>query len=318
MARKKLQSWAREAWRLEAEQHGVVTRRQLLALGMPRGEIDRRRERGRLHRLYAGVYAVGRPEVDWLGRLKAATLACGPGARLSGRSAADLWEIRPQDGGLIDVTIPSGTYRSRAGIRLHRRVALRAPRYVRGIPLADPVAVLVDLASELPRKEVEDAVNEADRLGLVKTGALRAALGRHPKRPGVARLRALLDAQTYSRSQSELERQFREIVRAAGLPLPQTQRRLGRYRVDFFWPEHHLVVETDSLRHHRTAAEQTTDLGRDHAHLRAGLRTLRFSHSHVFHRPEYVTTVLADTLGQPAAAPSPGRSPTRSGESSPE
>jgi very-short-patch-repair endonuclease len=53
-----------------------------------------------------------------------------------------------------------------------------------------------------------------------------------------------------------LERRFLAIVRDAGLPAPATQRRLGRYRVDFFWPDLGFVVETDSLRHHRTAAEQ--------------------------------------------------------------
>jgi very-short-patch-repair endonuclease len=296
MTTKYVHSWSRDAWRLTRRQHGVVTRRQLLALGMPSETIRARLERGRLHALWPGVYAVGRPEVERLGRLKAATLACGSQARLSHRSAAELWRIGPGVSGAIDVSVPSGSRPRRAGIRLHRRSDHGITRSVKGIPVGDPVSVLIDLATELPTGEVEDAVNEADRLDLVRTHRLRPALEEEPKRPGLGRLKAILDAQTFSRAQNALERRFLAIVRDAGLPAPTTQRRLGRYRVDFFWPDLGFVVETDSLRHHRTAAEQEADLGRDQAHVRAGLRTLRFTHSQVFHRPEHVRQVLADAF----------------------
>jgi very-short-patch-repair endonuclease len=303
---KKLQPWASAAWDLTRRQHGVVTRSQLLDLGMPPDVIQGRLKRGQLHRVAAGVYAVGRPDIDRLGRFKAATLACGVDAQLSHRSAADLWRIRPQRGGPIDVAVPSTVDRQRHGIRLHRRARLGPPRFVRGIPVGDPVSVLVDLASELAAEEMEDAVNEADRLDLIRTTDLRAAPEDRPPRPGSGRLKAILDAQTFSRAQNALERRFLALVRAAGLPAPDTQRRLGRYRVDFFWPDLSLVVETDSLRHHRTAAEQAIDIGRDQVHARKGLRTLRFTHSQVFHRPDYVRAVLADTfrhIKAPAADP---------------
>jgi very-short-patch-repair endonuclease len=296
MATKSLQPWARGAWDLTRRQHGVVTRRQLLDLGMPPTGIRARLEGGQLHRLWTGVYAVGRPAVGRLGRFKAATLACGPDAQLCRRSAADLWRIRPQIGGLIDVAVPGTVDRQRRGIRLHRRAQPGPTRIVHGIPVADPISVLVDLAAELYVDEVEDAVNEADRLDLIRTAALRAALADHPPRPGTGRLKAILDAQTFSRAQNALERRFLALVREAGLPAPTTQRRLGRYRVDFFWPDLGFVVETDSLRHHRTAAEQATDIGRDQAHVRAGLRTLRFTHFQVFHRPDHVRAVFEDTF----------------------
>jgi very-short-patch-repair endonuclease len=299
---KKLQPWARAAWELTRRQHGVVTRRQLLDLGMPPDVIQGRLKRGQLHRVAAGIYAVGRPDIGRLGRFKAATLACGTDAQLSHLSAADLWRIRPQRGGPIDVAVPSTVDRQRRGIRLHRRALLGPPRFVRGIPVGDPVSVLVDLASELAAEETEDAVNEADRLDLIRTVHLRDALEAHSRRPGLGRLKATLDSQTFSRAQNALERRFLALIRAAGLPAPDAQHRLGRYRVDFFWPHLGLVVETDSLRHHRTAAEQATDIGRDQAHTRKGLRTLRFTHAQVFHRPDYVRAVLADTFRHMVAA----------------
>ncbi|HWH19185.1 MAG TPA: type IV toxin-antitoxin system AbiEi family antitoxin domain-containing protein [Solirubrobacterales bacterium] len=296
MGTKKLQPWARQAWDLTRRQHGVVTRAQLLDLGMPPGAIRSRVEGGQLHRLWAGVYAVGRPDVDQLGRFKAATLACGADARLSHLSAAALWRLRPRVGGPIDVVVPDVVVRRRTGIRLRRRAQLGPTRFVRGIPVADPTSVLIDLAGDLSTEEVEDAVNEADRLDLIRTHRLRPALDREPRRPGVGRLKRILDAQTFSRAANALERRFLAIVRDAGLPPPETQQHLGRNRVDFFWAALGFVVETDSLRHHRTAAEQAVDLGRDQAHARAGLRTLRFSHSQVFHRPDHVRAVLADAF----------------------
>jgi very-short-patch-repair endonuclease len=296
MATKSVQPWAAAAWQLTRRQHGVVTRSQLLALGTPPETIRTRLEAGRMHRLWAGVYAVGRPDVDRLGYLKAATLACGPNARLSHRSAAELWRIGPRISGPIDVLVPATSHPRLAGIRLHRRSRPGPTRNVKGIAVGDPVSVLIDLAAELATEEVEDAVNEADRLDLIRTHRLRPALDREPSRPGIGRLKAILDAQTFSRAANALERRFLAIVREAGLPAPETQRRLGRNRVDFFWPALGFVVETDSLRHHRTAAEQAVDLGRDQTHARAGLRSLRFSHSQVFHRPNHVREVLLDAF----------------------
>lgn len=251
---------------------------------------------GRLHELHRGVYAVGRPEVSSHGRMMAAVLACGSEARLSHQSGADLWRIRPQRGGSIHVALPSQFSHRRSGIRQHRRARLDPPRRVDGIPVDPPLAILIDLATCLSTEEVEDAVNEADRLKLLPTPRLRSALDAEPRRPGVGRLRRILDAQTFSKAQNKLERRFLAIARTAGLPQPRTQPYLNSHRVDFHWPELGLVVETDSLTYHRTAAEQAVDVRRDQAHVRAGLRTLRFTHPQVFHQPDYVRGVLEDTL----------------------
>jgi very-short-patch-repair endonuclease len=226
----------------------------------------------------------------------AAVLASGPGAQLSHRSGADLWGIRRQRGGLIDVSVSSGTTRPRSGIKLHRCATCRRSRLVGRIPVGDPLSILVDLATCLETEELEDAVNAADHKGLIATPDLRFALDLIPTRPGVARLRRVLDAQTFSRSQTALERRFLPIARAAGLPKPGSQVRLGRYRVDFHWPQIGLVVEADSLTYHRTVAQQTTDMERDQAHARAGLRTLRFNHRQVFRQPEHVRSVLEDAV----------------------
>lgn len=80
-------------WDLVRAQHGVVTRAQLLGLGLGPDSIKHRLSKGRLHPLLRGVYAVGRPEVDQRGRWMAAVSSCGPEALLSHRSAAMLWGL---------------------------------------------------------------------------------------------------------------------------------------------------------------------------------------------------------------------------------
>jgi very-short-patch-repair endonuclease len=289
-----------EAWALAGRQHGVVSRRQLLAIGLDSDAITHRLQRGRLHRTqWRGVYAVGRPQLSSHGLWMAAVLGCGTGATLSHDSAAALWGIRADRQRPIDVSVPSGRFPRRTGIVIHRR-ALR-PNEVTArsrIPVTTPVRTLIDLAGRLDREELEQAVNGADKLDLVNPDALRAALERVTGQRGVGGLRNLLDRPTFSVTDSRLEQRFLAIARRAGLPTPLTQSWVNGFRVDFWWPDLRLVVETDGLRYHRTAAEQTADRRRDQAHTAAGLTALRFSHAQVTFDAEQVQGTLAQVAGR--------------------
>jgi very-short-patch-repair endonuclease len=145
-----------------------------------------------------------------------------------------------------------------------------------------------------PPAEVERLVNEASQHDLIDPESLRAYLDGRPREPGVRLLRQLLDRDTFRLSDSELERIFRHLSLAIGLPLPLTKQWLNDFEVDFYWPALSLVVEADSLRYHRTAAKQARDLLRDQTHTAAGLRTLRFSHWQIKHEPRRVESVLAE------------------------
>jgi len=129
---------------------------------------------------------------------------------------------------------------------------------------------------------------------------LRGALEALDGQRGVAALRDLLDRQTLTLTDSELERRFLPIVQRAGLPRPLTQRRVNSFRVDFFWPQLGLVVETDGLRYHRTAGQQARDRLRDQTHAAAGLTTLRFTHAQVVFDTAHVQRVLAAVISLPA------------------
>jgi very-short-patch-repair endonuclease len=278
-------------WALVRAQHGVIARWQLLHLGFTAAAIEHRIARGRLHPLWRGVYAVGRPQVTRQGMLMAAVLACGKRAALSHETAAELWGIRPR---CDRIHVSARAQRVRPGIQIHRR-SLTAQDLTthHNIPVTTPICTLIDLAARLSPAETERAVNQADKLDLVDPEELRAALDHTDSRPGVRPLRKVLDYRTFTMTDSENEQRFLPIARRAGLPKPKTQQWVNGFRVDFFWPELELVVETDGLRYHRTAAQQAEDRLRDQAHAAAGLTPLRFTRAQVRFEPQHVERILA-------------------------
>jgi very-short-patch-repair endonuclease len=274
---------SRRAWELAERQHGIVARRQLLALGFNAREIEHRVARGRLHLVMRGVYAVGWPRLTQERRWMAAVLACGDGAMLSHRSAAALWGIGTEIGGAIDVSVRRRAGLRRPGIRVRARRALSEADISSrdGIRLTGVVRTLIDIATELSSVAVERAVNEADKLDLVDPETLRSALEDHSGARGVRLLRTVLDARTFRLSDSDLEIAFRPIAAKAQLPNPLTKQIVNGFEIDFFFPELALVVETDGLRYHRTPSAQAKDARRDRAHLLARMTPLRFTHYEV-------------------------------------
>lgn len=219
----------------------------------------------------------------------AAVLSCGDGAALSHESAGALLGIRA-DPGRIEVS--TRTDRRRPGIVIHRRADLAVTRH-HGIPVTPPIFTLVDLGARLPRDELEAAINAADKRDLVDPDTLRSALEKMSRRPGLRMLRETLDRRTFTLTDSGLERRFLPIARRVGLPLPETGQIVNGYKVDFYWPDLGLVVETDGLQYHRTPAQQVKDRLRDQAHTAAGLTPLRFTRAQVRYEPGHVEETLA-------------------------
>ncbi|HEX2071735.1 MAG TPA: type IV toxin-antitoxin system AbiEi family antitoxin domain-containing protein [Thermoleophilaceae bacterium] len=285
---------ASELWELARRQHGVVTRAQLLALGLERGAVAHRLRSGRLHPIQRGVYAVGRPALSREGMWTAAVASCGEGAVLSHRSAAAAHGVAEPPTGPTEVTIPPGTVRARPGLRVYRRVVEPGERaLVDGIAVTTVERTLLDLAALLSPRALEAAINAADKHDLVDPEKLRSTLARYAGRRGVRALRQLLDRHTFTLTDSQLERELLPIARSAGLGRPETGAWLNGFKVDFFWPSLGLVVETDGLRYHRTPAAQARDRLRDQAHAAAGLATLRFTHAQVRYEPDHVRETLA-------------------------
>jgi very-short-patch-repair endonuclease len=197
------------------------------------------------------------------------------------------------------VSIPAPRDRCRPGLVVHRRSQLPPGDVTErdGTPVTIPARTLIDIARRLDRGPLEAAINEADKHDLIDPQALREAVGCRPSLPGTSVLRSVLDRQTFTLTDSELERRFLALVEQVGLPRPLTQARVNGFKVDFYWPELSLVVETDGLRYHRTPAQQARDRLRDQTQTAAGLTCLRFTHAQVYFEPVHVR----DTLGATAA-----------------
>jgi very-short-patch-repair endonuclease len=215
-------------------------------------------------------------------------------AALSHETAAALWQIRP-GAAELEISIFGAVRPRRPGLVIHRRSLVARAETTRrlGIPVTTPICTVIDLAASLPRNELEAAINEADKLELIDADRLRQALYGVKRRPGVGRLRELLDRRVFKLTDSELERRLLSLIRRAGLAEPETGRYVNGFKVDFYWPQLGLVVETDGLRYHRTPAQQARDRLRDQTHAAAGLTPLRFTHAQIRYEPAHVVDTLA-------------------------
>jgi very-short-patch-repair endonuclease len=223
----------------------------------------------------------------------AALLACSERSALTAGSGAALLRIG-EERGVIEVAVPVSVNPRQRGIKPHRLSEFGSWGWCDGLRVMDPATVLVSLATYLDHGDLEAAVNAADRQNLINPEQLRAAIERMPRRPGKGILRRTLDRRTFVFTDSALERFYLPLSDHAGLARPRTQRYVNSFRVDFIY-EIGLVVETNGLRYHRTAAQQTRDLVRSQIHTAKGLRPLTFSHAQIRYDPDHVVRILRDT-----------------------
>src|SRR5215213_7516217 len=280
---------------LARRQHGVVSRVQLVVLGLSVREIEGRLKRGRLHQLHRGVYAVGHLALTRNGRFMAAVLACGDGAALSHFSAAVLWGILEDRGQLIHVTVEGN--RACHGVIVHRSplTAQRVRR--RGIVVTTPARTLVDLADVVHRRRtLERAFDEAEYLGLDWESAAPIH-GR--KGSGLLSSVLVVHEPGTTRTLSELEEQFLVLCEKHRLPRPAVNDSIEGYLCDFVWREQRLIVETDGRRAHGTTRARRRDPMKDADLQIAGWRVMRIPSMRLFREPEAVRDQLARLLATP-------------------
>jgi Transcriptional regulator, AbiEi antitoxin len=283
--------------RIARRQHGVVTRAQLLDAGVSSDEIKWRLRDGGLIRVYRGVYRVGHSAPSVEARYHAAVLACGEGAVLSGLAAGHLLGLLKGSAPPPEVTTP--TQRRIRGIRTRRarRRETEATRW-HGIPTTTVPRTLVDLSSMLQSGDLARACHEAGVLHGTTPRQVEAVLERRPSTPGAKQLRKVVHGNVHV-TLSALERRFLKRLREEALPLPITNKPAGGRRVDCRWPGHHLTVELDSYRYHRSRHAWELDRRREReAHAR-GDDFRRYTHDDVFEHPALMLAELRRLLGGP-------------------
>jgi very-short-patch-repair endonuclease len=260
---------------LAGRQDGVVTRAQLLSLGVSGHAIDRRLRAGELLRVHWGVYAVGHGVLSDRGRIRAALLAV-PRAVGSHRTAAWLHKLILTLPAVLELTVNGRGGRSRPGLVIHEATRPVPMQRRQGFPVTEPLRTLQDL--QFPERPTREA--------------LARRLIRPEDVPGGP-----------APTRSELERRMLRLIRAAALPEPLVNHAIGPYVIDFAWPEHGVLVETDGWATHGYRAAFERDRARD-AHLAAiGYVVLRFTWRQVAEQPIQVAATIAATLSRGSRAP---------------
>ena len=298
---------------LARRQFGVVSRSQLIELGLTAEQIKWRREWGRLHRIHHNVYAVGHTALVDHAHLIAGLLSAGSTAFLSHRTAAAVWGLRVVNVRRIELTVPGATSHTRDPLVIHRTRHEPHSDDVRtrnGLRVSSVPKLLVELAPRETPAELRRLISQGVSRGVLRLDTrdgldlLEATLARHPRHPGaVALATALRYYRRIESHASQLELAFdRFLADHPEIPEPTRNVRIDRWEIDRCWPAHNLVVELDGRPYHVAAAEMERDRVKDAGLQRLGYHPLRFTDARVEHDLPGILRDLYHFLGIDQAA----------------
>lgn len=283
---------------LAERQHGLVARRQLVALGLGKGLIQERRRTRLLIPVHRGVYAVGHERGDLRHRWMAAVLACGDGAALSHRSAAHLWDMRGSRGRIEVVRLSGGGHRHGILIRQTDRLPPAEVTVKEGIRVTTVERTLLDHAVFLDDLRLGRMLVAAERSGCLRWRELHRLLDAYVGRAGTVRLgrvAAQADPRAIdARSGNEVD--FLAVCRDVDVPAPQVNVLVEGLLVDFLWPREQLIVELDSYRYHGDPLAFERDRQATVSLEAAGYRVLRVTERMLADNPRLLANLLTRAL----------------------
>ncbi len=276
---------------LAAAQDDLVGIWQLWDRGWTKGAL-RHRTRG-LQRVHHGVLLLGEAKATQDQRWRAATLTA-PDTSLSHATAAAAGQLRRFVPSFDIVTRPGRGGPRRLGDVLVCRsciVAGHLSATKTGIATTSTEMTLADLAPFLGERELRKAFREAIRLRRTTARKVLRFTATYPNRHGSTRLGAL--AAIYvrlpiRRCRSDAEAMALELLDAAGVPIPEVNRRFGGEEADLCWPQLRLIIEIDGPQWHLFKDE---DARKTAAWRAAGFTVLRISSDDVFDRPERLLAI---------------------------
>lgn len=297
---------------LAAEQHGLVTRDQLLRAGLARSTIWRRRSTGALVPVGSRTFRLPAVANTHDGAVLAACLDVGGVA--SHETAAWLHHLieRPPR---IHVCVPRhGPWTAPTpppGVVVHSSTDLPVGDITlrRGIPVLSVARTLMSLGALVPAGLTQEALAEVLAVACERGQASERWLfwllerRRIQGRVGtIAFEEALAERVQLGPTESWLERETLRILGDAGLPLPRVQQRVdrrGRFvgRVDFRYDDAPVIVESLGYATHRSRADLERDTRRANMLTLAGNVVLQFGYDQIVRDPASVAGDVADALG---------------------
>jgi very-short-patch-repair endonuclease len=296
---------------LARRQGGHATSRQLYALGLDANAVKYRMRVGRLIAVHHGVYAVGHLPTNPIDRGKGAVLACGPRTALGFGAGAAFWGVFKRWTYPLELVTAADPRPS--GLIVHKSKTLlrRDIRIVDGLRVTSPARTLLDIAPRLDDKQLTRAVNELRLARRLTLNQLNDIVSRNPRHASANRLRVIVGGSQREPTRSEIENAFQRLVKRYQLPIPLINVHVAGYRVDAYYPDHQLVVETDGWLIHQTRHAFIRDRRQDADILaRTGISTVRLTYDRttVTHAEtaEQLKTILAARAHQ-ADTPQPNR-----------
>lgn len=310
-----------------AGQHGVITRAQLLDLGLSERSVDRMIRRGELERIFKGVYRFTAAPDGFRQKVRAVTLWGGGRAAASHRAAVVLHRLSGVGSDVIEVTLEANSSPPAPWVLVHHSSDLPPEhlRKVEGIPVTTVARTLVDLGKVVPRSIVGRVLDDALRRRLVtlsEVSGVASALQRKGRRgPSVIRRLVAERDPTILITRSELEARFLRLIRRAGVPEPTPQFPIvvagERLTLDFAFPRHRVAIECDGYEYHSGVGAWHRDLERRNLLAQAGWRVFHIAWRDVVRRERETATWLRDIFEPLASHAAPMAHRSIAGEAGP-
>ena len=287
-------------------QHGLITRRQALAEGMTRHQVERAVRTGGWVSEARGVYRHASAPSTPLSRLLSACLAHDGIA--SHRSAAALHGIDGYRLGRAELTVPRGKRPSMADVRLHQSSQLNLAQSTerQGVPCTRLARTVLDLAAVVSRKRLDRTIDAVLRDGLLRPSDLYAVLTLHARRGrnGCAALRSALDCRLGDDPVplSEWSRMVEDLLVDAGLARPRLEFRICDSdgdllaQVDLAYPSRRVAIELDSVRYHLNRESFVSDPRRRNRLTLAGWTVLSFTWDDYINHPAALCEAVSASL----------------------
>jgi very-short-patch-repair endonuclease len=284
-----------------SQQLGLITRTQLVRIGVSAGQIPRLVKAGRLTEHATGVFLIAGAPCGLLTDLAAACLSTEGVA--SHRSAAHLHGLVDAAPSRPELTV--GPTRSMRHLAiLHRSSDLVSSDITRveGIRTTNAARTLVDLGAVVSSSTLETALERAlhERLTTFDRLVHRFFEVARRGRPGIGPLRALLVDRDpkLAPAESDLETVLLRILRDHGLPAPVRQFEVivaeRTYRLDVAYPSLKIFIEGDGFGVHTRRVAFETDRERQNVLVIDGWLPLRFTWRQLCHSPARVAHLVSE------------------------
>jgi very-short-patch-repair endonuclease len=227
----------------------------------------------------------------------AAVLACAP-AVASHWTAAWLLGLALYRPSAFDLTVPSRRGHRRREFFVHYASLTAADvTDANAIPVTSIERTYLDIAGRWPNSVpgLLERSEESKRFDLRRFESLLARTFGHP---GHAPLRKALRGYRPEPAvlRSDLERDFRTLLRASSLPLPSHNVNVGPYELDCYWPDHRFCVELDTFGTHGSRRSFEEDRKRQRDLRRLGIEVERVTDLQLEREPDEVLAAVVEAL----------------------